>query len=96
MAVDALSELIVVLLTCWLPTPGWEPLTTHAELDADEVARVVGVNVIGVANCVAAVVPGMVARGRGPTGRHLQSGCIQRIAEVSGVLRQQGGGLSLF
>lgn len=36
-----------------------------AELDASEVAKVIEVNVIGVANCVAAVVPGMVARGRG-------------------------------
>jgi short-subunit dehydrogenase len=36
-----------------------------AELNAGEVAKVIGVNVIGVANCVAAVVPGMVARGRG-------------------------------
>src|SRR5467141_606417 len=36
-----------------------------SELNADEVARVIGVNVIGVANCVAAVVLGMVARGRG-------------------------------
>ncbi|HXM35443.1 MAG TPA: SDR family NAD(P)-dependent oxidoreductase [Pyrinomonadaceae bacterium] len=36
-----------------------------AELNAAEVARVVGVNVIGVANCVAAVVPGMVDRGQG-------------------------------
>jgi short-subunit dehydrogenase len=36
-----------------------------AALDADQVARVLGVNVIGVANCVAAVVPGMVARGSG-------------------------------
>ena len=36
-----------------------------AELDAGEVAKVIEVNVIGVANCVAAVVPGMVARGQG-------------------------------
>ena len=36
-----------------------------AELNAGEVAKVIGVNVIGVANSVAAVVPGMVARGRG-------------------------------
>jgi short-subunit dehydrogenase len=36
-----------------------------AELDAASVAKVMGVNVIGVANCVAAVVPAMVARGRG-------------------------------
>jgi short-subunit dehydrogenase len=36
-----------------------------AELNADEVAKVIGVNVIGVANCVAAVVPAMVSRGRG-------------------------------
>lgn len=36
-----------------------------AALDADQFARVLGVNVIGVANCVAAVVPGMVARGSG-------------------------------
>lgn len=36
-----------------------------AELKADDVADVVGVNVIGVANCVAAVIPDMVARGTG-------------------------------
>ncbi|MGH9905772.1 MAG: SDR family NAD(P)-dependent oxidoreductase [Pyrinomonadaceae bacterium] len=36
-----------------------------AQLDAAEVAEVIGVNVIGVANSVAAVVREMVARGRG-------------------------------
>jgi short-subunit dehydrogenase len=36
-----------------------------SELNADDVANVIGINVIGVANCVAAVVPGMVARRRG-------------------------------
>lgn len=36
-----------------------------AALDAEEVAKVIGVNVIGVANCVAAAVPEMVARGKG-------------------------------
>jgi short-subunit dehydrogenase len=36
-----------------------------AQLDAAEVAEVIGVNVIGVANSVAAVVHEMVARGRG-------------------------------
>ncbi len=36
-----------------------------AELDVNEVARVFGVNVIGAASCVAAVVPEMVKRGRG-------------------------------
>jgi short-subunit dehydrogenase len=36
-----------------------------AELDAREVSNVIGVNVIGVANCVAAVVPEMVARSSG-------------------------------
>ena len=36
-----------------------------AQLDASEVAKVISVNVIGVSNCVAAVVPGMVARGEG-------------------------------
>ena len=36
-----------------------------ASLNASEVANVMGVNVIGVANCVAAVAPQMAARGRG-------------------------------
>jgi len=36
-----------------------------AALDAAEVAKVIGINVIGVANCVAAVVPEMVSRGQG-------------------------------
>ena len=36
-----------------------------AALDASAVARVIGVNVIGAANCVAAVVPSMVDRGHG-------------------------------
>lgn len=36
-----------------------------AELDAAQVARVINVNVIGVANCVAAVIPEMVARATG-------------------------------
>jgi short-subunit dehydrogenase len=36
-----------------------------ADLKASEVASVIGVNVIGVANCVAAVVPEMVTRGSG-------------------------------
>lgn len=36
-----------------------------AELDADQVAKVIGINVIGVANCVAATVADMAARGSG-------------------------------
>lgn len=39
--------------------------TDAAELDAGEVARIFGVNVIGAASSVAAVVPQMVQRGRG-------------------------------
>lgn len=39
--------------------------TDAAELDASEVARIFGVNVIGAASSVAAVVPEMVQRGRG-------------------------------
>lgn len=39
--------------------------TDAAELDAGEVARIFGVNVIGAASSVAAVVPEMVQRGRG-------------------------------
>ena len=39
--------------------------TDGAELHADDVAKVIDVNVIGAANSVAAVVPEMVAQGRG-------------------------------
>lgn len=39
--------------------------TDAAELDAAEVARILGVNVVGAAASVAAVVPGMVKRGQG-------------------------------
>lgn len=39
--------------------------TDAAELDASEVARVLGVNVVGAAASVSAVVPGMVKRGHG-------------------------------
>ena len=39
--------------------------TDGADLQADEVAKVIDVNVIGAANSVAAVVPEMVAQGRG-------------------------------
>ena len=39
--------------------------TDAAELDASEVARVLGVNVVGAAASVSAVVPGMLKRGHG-------------------------------
>lgn len=39
--------------------------TDAAELEAAEVARILGVNVVGAAASVAAVVPGMVKRGQG-------------------------------
>ncbi len=36
-----------------------------AEIDAEEVANIINVNVVGVANSVAAVIPEMLARGKG-------------------------------
>src|SRR5712691_9522553 len=44
---------------------GIGPTRDAAELDAEEVADVIKVNVIGASNSVAAVVPEMVARGQG-------------------------------
>ena len=44
---------------------GIGPTRNAAEINAAEVASVINVNVIGVANSVAAVIPGMVARGSG-------------------------------
>jgi len=44
---------------------GIGPTRDAAEISAEEVAAVINVNVIGAANSVAAVIPGMVARGSG-------------------------------
>jgi len=63
--------------------------TTHAaELDATEVARIFGVNVVGAASSVAAVVPEMVKRGSG----HLVA--ISSLAAYRGIPKSASYGAS--
>ena len=64
-----------------------------ASLKASEVADVIGVNVIGVANCVAAVAPEMAARGSGQLVVISSLAAYRGLAEISRVLCQQGSGI---
>ena len=75
---------------------GIGPTRDAAKFSAEEVAEVMNVNVIGASNSVAAVMPEMVARGRGTVGGDFESGGLSRFAEVRGLLRQQGGGFGIF
>ncbi|MDX6614589.1 MAG: hypothetical protein QOD75_3775 [Blastocatellia bacterium] len=62
--------------------------TDAAELDATEVARIFGVNVVGAASSVAAVVPAMVKRGSG----HLVA--ISSLAAYRGIPKSASYGAS--
>lgn len=62
--------------------------TDAAELEAGEVARIFGVNVVGAASSVAAVVPEMVKRGRG----HLVA--ISSLAAYRGIPKSASYGAS--